>query len=129
MRALLQSLLGGVWGYVAVAGFAASIAVGATLVVKNGEIARIERDQAKVDLAVTQATLSQFRTVAATINVKALEFSAIRDTLNSRLGTISKDLKHAIAANPLPDGCRPDVERMRSIESAIAAANAAAAGR
>lgn len=74
----------------------------------------------------TQATaaMTDMKADAAVIHTAATEYAAIESTLAPKIAALTKELKNA---PKLPPGCRPDDFRVRNLEAAVDAANAAAA--
>lgn len=95
---------------------------------KDKEISDIKRTQADARTKAATDALSDLAGAAKKINVAATGFVAVRDDLASALSVINQELKNEQKKNPLPDGCRPDAGRLRSLQSAVAATNRAAAG-
>lgn len=92
----------------------------------QADVAGLQRAQAQADArAATQAlaTLQGDIEMLATAGRRA---AAVGPTLTAQINKITGALKNA---PPLPDGCRPDPIRVRSLESAVDAANRAASGQ
>jgi hypothetical protein len=83
-----------------------------------------ERDATR-QLEQAQHTLEQMQFTSGLIAERAREFTRQDDTLGREMTRIRKELRNALHT-PLPDGCRPDPERMRVLQQAVTAANAAA---
>lgn len=63
---------------------------------------------------------------AENIHKAASEFTALQNTLGPKFEALKKEVKNA---KPLPAGCGPDAVRVRNLDAAIEAANAAASGQ
>lgn len=114
------------WKWVTSAVVAAALACLLTSIPYRLTIAQMQRDKANDALAAADTALKQFTTDANTIHGAAVSFGSIRDDLNAKLSTISKDFNAAIKAHPLPADCAPDAVRLRSLANAIAATNTTA---
>lgn len=77
--------------------------------------------QAAVDLAAFVAESKRLQGVADKVQARIDHLAALRPTIVERY-------RETVLSNPLPAGCRPGPDRLRDINAAIAAANAAAAG-
>ncbi|MES2787661.1 MAG: hypothetical protein V4684_19500 [Pseudomonadota bacterium] len=66
---------------------------------------------------------------AVAIHTAAEEFATLQSTLGPKFDALKNEVRNAKAATPLPTGCLPDDARVRNLNAAIDAANAAAAGR
>jgi len=79
----------------------------------------------------SNATASLDTYVKQTTQMQA-SANALLQTLpqfQAKFTDLSKDLKNESAKHPLPDACKPTVERLRLLTVATAAANAAAFGQ
>ena len=117
-------------GYVAAAG-AGAIVAGLAMGIGQGwrcqaQIASIGRDQAKADAASTSATLASLQSDIESISAAAARAAGVAPRLTAEVGQLSEALKNA---NPLPDGCRPDDDRVRRLTDAVRATNRAVAGQ
>jgi hypothetical protein len=123
--------LSGIWGYVGAAAIAAALATGATYFVTSRSyettIARIERDQAKAQVADVTASIAKLQTIIASMHQAGVDYGAAQQALFAKLDTLNRNFRNAIKPNPLPADCRPDPVRVRSLETAIDAANDATA--
>ena len=70
-------------------------------------------------------TVTAMQADAKSIHDAATELGASKNMLGSKIDVIIKGMKNA---KPLPAGCKPDDLRVHSLDAAIEAANAAAAG-
>lgn len=130
MSRLLGFLAGGWQGSLACAAIAAVLAASAAVYVTSLgyriTIATMERDTAQGVADANIAALAQFTQDANSIHSAAASFGGIRDDLDAKLSTITRDFRSAIKASPLPVDCKPDAVRLRALSSAIAATNSAA---
>ncbi len=119
----------GLWGYVA-AGIAAVFIIGGAThyvdsVYYNSTINSMKAKTASDDAARAAAVLKQFTDTANKINASAVSFHTTQADLGTKIDVISKDLENVQAKRPLPVGCKPDSDRLRNLNAAIAAANSA----
>lgn len=77
--------------------------------------------QAAADLAAFVAESKRLQGVADKVQARIDNLAAVRPTIVERY-------RETALSNPLPAGCRPGADRLRDINAAIVAANAAAAG-
>lgn len=91
----------------------------------EAEVAGEKTKAAEVRAKGAEGALTDLTNAAALIKGKADEFGGIQNTLGGQIAQLRKDLKNAPA--PLPVNCKPDDYRVRKLESAIDAANQAAA--
>lgn len=91
---------------------------------------RAEARKTASELAQTKEVLNGFIADTKTINAAAGEHQGDVANLARRFTTLSKDLKDAIAASPLPTAC-PDLDagRVSVLQAATEAANSAARGQ
>jgi len=92
----------------------------------GGRIAQMERDTAIADKARATADLKQYTDIATQIQAAARDMLKGSGVLNGQMDTIAKDLENVHSKKPLPRDCKPTVDRVRNLSSAIAAANSAA---
>lgn len=103
------------------------VAGGETIaVIKNGVIARMERDEAVADKARATADLKQYQDISKQIYTAAADLAKTTTTLGTQFDTIERDLNDARKKKPLPRDCKPDAGRVRNLDAAIAATNSAA---
>ena len=76
--------------------------------------------QAAVDLAAFVAESKRLQGVADSVQARIDNLAAVRPTILERY-------RETIVREPLPAGCRPGPDRLRDINAAIDAANAASA--
>lgn len=76
--------------------------------------------QAAVDLAAFVAESKRLQGVADSVQARIDKLAAVRPTILERY-------RETIVREPLPAGCRPGPDRLRDINAAIEAANAASA--
>lgn len=126
----LISKLAGWKGYAAASLISAAVAAGATWAVQGwrygAQIANIERDQARGGAEAAETALAQLRHDIDTIAAAGRRAAAVGPALTAQINKLTGALKDA---PPLPDGCRPDSVRVRSLIGAVRAANSAAAGQ
>lgn len=99
----------------------------------NGWRLGTEAAEVKADAATTRAqsaalALSQLGERIEGMNRAASGAQIDVAALNGKLDLIRKDLKNAQVQKPLPAGCAPDIERLRNLQRAVDAANAAIQG-
>jgi hypothetical protein len=125
----LLTWLAGWKGYAAVGLVSASLAAGATGYVTalsyRLTIAQMQYRQVEADLREGEAALANFAAQIGRIQNATQALAGVQDGLGRRFDVISRNLQDAIKSHPLPSGCMPDVERMRILNAAVAAANAA----
>ncbi|QDQ87681.1 hypothetical protein FMZ60_08820 [Alcaligenaceae bacterium SJ-26] len=111
-------------------GAAALLAAGAAWTAQGwryGErIALIERDQAQAQATAARLSLDQLLADIDTVAAAGRRAAAVGPSLTAEINKLTGALKNA---PPLPDGCRPDPVRVRSLTDAVRAANRAAAGQ
>jgi hypothetical protein len=91
---------------------------------KDAEIAAIRKKQADQRADQAEAALADLTAAAGRIRAAADQYAAIQSGLGLKLDQLRKDFQNA---KTLPVDCRPDDFRVRHLEAAIDAANAAAA--
>jgi len=128
-NAVLGSL-GGIWGYVAAAVFAAALSVGAThWIDAKGygiTIANLKTDAANQKAANVTAALSQLQGFIDKMHTADAGYSSDLQSIKDAFAALAKDFKNA-TVKPLPLDCKPDIGRVRILSAAVAAANAKAA--
>ncbi len=92
----------------------------------DAKIAGMERDQAVADAQVSRQALSQLQADIDAVAAAGRRAAAVGPSLTAQINKITGALKDA---PPLPDNCRPDPVRMRSLTDSVRAANRAAAGQ
>ncbi|CAM4096049.1 hypothetical protein BOTU111921_11485 [Bordetella tumbae] len=92
----------------------------------GSQIAECQREQAQTKSDVATASLNQITNDIQNIATAAQRARETAERLPDQIGKISKALKDA---QPLPDGCRPDADRVRSLADSVRAANRAATGQ
>lgn len=92
----------------------------------RADVAGLQRAQAQADARAAAQALAVLQGDIETLAAAGRRAAAVGPTLTAQINKITGALKNA---PPLPDGCRPDPVRMRSLESAVDAANRAAAGQ
>lgn len=130
---LLRFFTGGWEGYAISAGLTALLLVPATVYLTalpyRLTIAQMERDAAENLAGDAADALAQFQTAALVVSDAARAYQGERTNLDAKFAAISRDFRHAIKSNPLPDNCRPPVDRLRFLSQAVKATNDTAAGR
>lgn len=129
MTNVLSKLAG--WKGYAAASVAGGLLVGVVVGVAQEwrlgvKIAECQRDQAQAQASAATTSLSQLTTDLQGVAAAARRASETAEQLPAQISIISKALKDA---KPLPAGCRPDADRVRSLTDAVRAANRAAAGQ
>jgi len=120
---------GGWQGYVIAALVSAILSGYAISLPYRLTIADMERDRLASQANAYATTLDEFKKDAALIHQSASDYTDFKQDLQQKFAAAAKDLKHAIKARPLPDGCGPDIVRVRALEAAIAATNTAAGSK
>lgn len=92
----------------------------------GSDLAELRAQHAEKIATQAQATVTTMQADAAAIHMAAGQLVAIETTLGPRIDALKKEIRNA---KPLPAGCLPDPARVRNLDAAIDAANAAAAGR
>lgn len=111
-------------------GYAASALVGAgaawfVLGAFHGrEIAELQLERSRDDLAVAREAIQQTNADLEAIAASARAAAAAGPQITASIGAITKALNNA---TPLPVGCRPDDVRVRNLTDAVRAAGGAAA--
>lgn len=114
------------WKWLASAAAAAVLSCLLTAMPYRTTIANMKAAEAKTDTERTNQTLAKFEADAARIHDAAQGYADLQADLTSQISVITKDFNDAIKSRPLPADCRPDDVRMRALNAAVAAANAAA---
>lgn len=89
------------------------------------KIAQVQAGRANDKATQAEGALTALKADAAAIHDAATEYSAARLDVGAKIDALRKELKNA--PRPLAPGCAPDAYRVRNLETAIDAANAAAA--
>jgi hypothetical protein len=92
----------------------------------GAEIAGMERDKAQADAQASRQALTDIQANIETVAAAGRRAAAVGPMLTVQINKLTGALRDA---PPLPDNCRPDPVRMRSLESSVGAANRAAAGQ
>jgi hypothetical protein len=95
----------------------------------GAEISDIKADHAQQKAKAAGETVTTMKADAAAIHTAAEEFAKLQSTLGPKFDALKNEVRNAKTTAPLPAGCLPDVIRVRNLDAAIDAANAAAAGR
>lgn len=126
---LITGSLGGFYGYLVAFGLGASLAVGATYyIVHNANaaaIARLEVDAATQKATDATASLGQLQGFINGMHIAEANYQSTLDAIAANTKAASLGWKNATAAKPLPKDCLPDANRLRSVNDAIRATNAA----
>lgn len=93
---------------------------------KDAEISQIRESQAIARADEAERSLQEFSQAAAGLRTSADQLLRIRKTLGAQIATLNTELTHA---PPLPADCLPDALRVRTLDAAIDAANAAIIGQ
>jgi hypothetical protein len=127
-----MNLLGGIYGYLGAAALAALVTAGATYYVTSEgyklTIANLHTQIEHKNAVDIGASLDQLKKAITVMTAAGTAHQEDIAALTAKLDKITAEFRNAIKASPLPADCLPTVERMRALDSAIAAANAAAAG-
>ncbi|KQZ96151.1 hypothetical protein [Achromobacter sp. Root565] len=111
-------------------GYAAAALAGAGAVwyvlgaVHGKELAELKLERNADDLVVARGSIEQTNRDLQSMAENARAAAAIGPELTASIGALSKALKNA---NPLPAGCRPDADRVRTLTDAVRAARGATA--
>lgn len=124
--AKVAGLLVGWRGYVAAAAVGAVAAWFVLDALHGREIAELRLEQSRDDLSVAREAIEQTNDHLLAMAANARAAAATGPELTASIGALSKAVKNA---NPLPAGCRPDTERVRSLTDSVRAARGAAAGQ
>lgn len=89
---------------------------------KDADIATIQKEQAEAIAKNASAAAEEYATRANDIHESAMMFQKSQAEFSAKIAKISKDLKNAPR---LPDSCKPDTVRVRSLSEAIDATNSA----
>lgn len=121
------SLVSGIWGYVGIGVVAAGLSVAGTHYVDANVYGNQIKDL-KLGYAVTQinnanTALDLLTGRISKINSASVDYENGRKLLSDKLDQIHRDFLNAIKKTPLPPDCKPDAERVRSLESSVDAAN------
>lgn len=113
----------------AVLAFAAVFGAGMWLegTIKDRQIAIIERDAAEQTAVDATAALTTLQRFISQMQVASIDYGKNQDALFAKLDAISKRFRDAVKASPLPPDCKPDAIRVQHLETAVDAANSAAA--
>lgn len=126
MIKILSSLLGGVYGYAAIALCAgAAASYGTYYIVHNkdqNKILAIELAASKQQSADVSLSLAKLQGFISTANIAATDYGNTVRAIDTQVGFIVKGLNDAIKAKPLPADCKPDASRLRSLQAAVDAA-------
>ncbi|CUI50371.1 hypothetical protein [Achromobacter xylosoxidans] len=117
-------LLVGWRGYVAAAAVGAVAAWFVLDALHGREISELRLEQSRDDLSVAREAIQQTNDDLLAMAANARAAAAAGPELTASIGALSKAVKNA---NPLPAGCRPDTDRVRSLTDSVRAARGAAA--
>lgn len=92
----------------------------------NSDLAELRAQHAEQIATQAKAAVTTMQADAAAIHIAAGQLVTIETTLGPKIDALKKEIRNA---KPLPAGCLPDPARVRNLDAAIDAANAAAAGR
>lgn len=126
MLKLLSLFTGGIYGYLIAGGLAACLSGGATYyIVHNAgqlEITRIKLADANQKAADVSGSLKQLQGFISGMQAAETDYSHTLNRINSNIAGLKGQWANA-TAKPLPLDCVPDIERVRSVNAAIHAAN------
>lgn len=135
--AFLTNALGGLWGYVAAAGFAAALSFGATheidslaygkiIAARDLTIANMKTVNAENVASNVAASLAQLQGFISTMNMADANYNAALTAIDKQFAIVESEFKNA-TQKPLPVDCKPDAGRLRILTDAVAATNSAQA--
>lgn len=113
-------------------GYAAAVVVGAATTwfvldaLHGRELAELRLERLRDDLTVAQEAIQQTNGNLWAMAANARAAAAVGPELTASIGALSEAVKNA---NPLPAGCRPDADRVRSLTDAVRAARGTTAGQ
>lgn len=90
----------------------------------DSKLATEKASRANEKASQAAATVTTLKADADAINKAATAFLASQQALGPKFDALKKEMRDA---KPLPPDCRPDDRRVRNLDAAIDAANAAAA--
>jgi hypothetical protein len=126
----LKSLLGGIWGYVIAAALSAALAVGATWYIvgtsKDLTISNLKLAQSHSETVSVSASLAQLQSFIARMNIADKNYADTLDNIDKQFAGVKDALAHVKISVPLPPDCRPDIGRLRVLQSAVDKANRSA---
>jgi hypothetical protein len=93
---------------------------------KDAKLVKLERDEAQGRADAAKASIDQLLSDIDAIAAAGRRAAAVGPALTAEINKLTGALKNA---PPLPDGCRPDPVRVRSLTDSVRAANRAAAGQ
>jgi hypothetical protein len=93
---------------------------------KDAQIAELKTERANTAATQAQGALDDLTAASKTINDAARRYGALQSDLGVKIDDLKKELQNE---PPLPPDCRPGPGRVRMLNSAIDAANKAAAGQ
>ena len=121
------SLLTGVWGYVAAAIVAASLAGSATYYVEHAveenKVSALKLEASQTKAASATASLTQLQGFISKMQVADTDYGATLGAINNSFVVIKKEFNNAKVV-ALPADCKPDAGRLRVLTDAVGAANA-----
>lgn len=127
----LNALFGGIWGYLIVGGFAATLSAFTTcaivipplkLQISNLKLA--SATQAKQD---TQQALDKLTSYIGRMNASALDYQWALQHIQDQFGKVNHELSAIQKQKPLPPDCKPDADRLRNLAAAVVQTNSATA--
>jgi hypothetical protein len=95
--------------------------------IKDKQIAVIERDAAEQTAVDATASITTLQRFISQMQSASIDYGKNQDVLFTKLDQLKKEFVKATNLKPLPVDCLPDAERLRLLETAVAAANTAAA--
>lgn len=110
----IASAGGALWG--------AGIYYGSTIA--GLKLAAAERESVNAN-----AALKQFQDATQKIALAATNYATIQESMTTKFDVVLKDFRNVKFKAPLPIGCIPTPDRLRSLSAAVAAANSYATAR
>lgn len=120
----LVGILAGWKGYAAAAVAGVGAAWYVLAAVHGQALAELRLERTADELAVARGSIEQTNRDLQAMAESARAAAAVGPKLTASIGALSKALKNA---NPLPAGCRPDADRVRTLTDAVRATNGAGA--
>ena len=86
-------------------------------------ISDMKASQLQIEKNTAIADLNGYKEAANSMKEAAASATIEKDSTNAKLNEISKQLKVIVAKKPLPVDCKPDTDRVQSLNQAIDIAN------
>ena len=90
---------------------------------------RLSASFSEAKLAVVQVNADHFRNATENVNESAKRYLQNAEPLKKQIAALKKELSDAKKNNLVPADCKPDADRLRVLQSAVAAANRATTGQ